>query len=322
MADPMPEKVEPMLATAGQLPRDDEEPFAYEIKWDGVRAVSYIRDGQIHVESRNLNDITNRYPEIHPLVEALEGHAAVLDGEVVAFDENGRPSFGHLQRRMHLANEIEVRQKVGEVPIAYVLFDVLWANGRTTMGLPYTERRDVLQELVPAPGPCWQVSTPHIGDGAALLEAARERDLEGIVAKRLASIYEPGKRSRNWRKVKIQKAQEFVIGGWLPGEGTRTGHLGALLIGYYDETGLRFAGKVGTGFTEKTLRWFKEALAPLARGTSPFVDKVPWKLANFVEPVLIAEVEYTEWTHLNTLRHPSFKGLRNDKAPTEVGRDP
>ncbi len=310
-----------MLATSGPLPRDDDA-FAYEIKWDGVRAVSYIRDGHMHVESRNLNDITNRYPEIHPLTEALTGHAAVLDGEVVAFDEAGRPSFGHLQRRMHLANQIEVRQRMGEVPIAYVLFDVLWVDGRNTMALPYAERRAVLAELVPEPGPCWKVSTPHFGDGPALLEAARQQRLEGIVAKRADSLYEPGRRSRNWLKIKLQKRQEMVIGGWLPGEGHRTGKLGALVIGYYDETGLRFAGKVGTGFTEKMLRSFKEMLAPLARDTSPFVDAVPWKRAVFVEPRLIGEVEYTEWTQGNTLRHPSFKGLRDDKDPKDVGRDP
>jgi bifunctional non-homologous end joining protein LigD len=319
----MPARVVPMLATSGALPAErDDGAFAYEIKWDGVRAISYISEGRMHVESRNLNDITNRYPEIHPMVEGLDGHRAVLDGEVVAFDESGRPSFGHLQRRMHLANEWEVRQRMGEVPIAYVLFDLLWVDGRDLMHRPYTERREQLQLLVRAPGPCWQVSTFHVGDGKGLLEAARERGLEGIVAKRLTSGYEPGRRSRNWVKVKIQKAQEFVIGGWLPGEGTRTGHLGALLVGYYDETGLRFAGKVGTGFNEKTLRWFKDALAPLARDTSPFVDKVPWKLARYVEPKLVGEVEFTEWTHLDTLRHPSFKGLRDDKAPEDVGRDP
>jgi len=319
----MPERVVPMLATSGDLPpaREDDQ-FAYEVKWDGVRAVSYIRDGRMHVESRNLNDITNRYPEIHGVTDALDGHAVVLDGEVVAFDENGRPSFGHLQRRMHLANEREVRQRMGEVPIAYVLFDVLWVDGRTTMGLPYTERRAILQELLPAPGPCWQVPASHTGGGDDLLGAVKERGLEGVVAKRLSSVYEPGRRSRNWRKVKLQNRQEFVIGGWLPGEGRREGVLGALLVGYYDGTGLRFAGKVGTGFTEKTLRDLGARLGPLARSTSPFVDKVPWKLARFVEPELVAELEFTEWTHLDTLRHPSFKGLRDDKAPTEVGRVP
>jgi bifunctional non-homologous end joining protein LigD len=319
----MPERVVPMLATAGRLPpeREDAE-FAYEIKWDGVRAVSYIRDGRMHVESRNLNDITNRYPEIHPLAEALDGRAAVLDGEVVAFDETGRPSFGHLQRRMHLANEHEVRRMTGAVPIAYVLFDVLWLDGRTTTHLPYTERRQVLLDLLPEPGPCWQVPAAHVGGGGDLLRAAKERGLEGIVAKRLSSIYEAGRRSRHWLKIKLQNRQEFVIGGWLPGEGRREGSLGALLIGYHDESGLRFAGKVGTGFTQKTLRELDALMAERPRPTSPFVDKVPWKLAKFVEPDLVAEVEFTEWTHLDTLRHPSFKGLRNDKAATDVGRDP
>jgi bifunctional non-homologous end joining protein LigD len=317
----MPERVVPMLATSSQLPRDDDA-FAYEIKWDGVRAVSYVRDGQMHVESRNLNDITMRYPEIHPLADALGGRAAVLDGEVVAFDESGRPSFGHLQQRMHLANQWEVRRKMGEVPIAYVLFDVLWVDGRNTMALTYKERRAVLDELVPEPGPCWKVSTPHFGDGPALHAAAEQQGLEGIVAKRADSVYEPGRRSRNWLKIKLQKRQEMVIGGWLPGEGHRTGKLGALVIGYYDESGLRFAGKVGTGFTEKTLQSLGKELAVRARDDSPFVDQVPWKLARFVEPELIAEIEYTEWTQGNTLRHPSFKGLRDDKDPKDVGRDP
>jgi bifunctional non-homologous end joining protein LigD len=310
-----------MLATSGELPRDDDA-FAYEIKWDGVRAMSYIRDGQMHVESRNLNDITNRYPEIHPLAEALTGHAAVLDGEVVAFDESGRPSFGHLQRRMHLANQWEVRQRMGEVPIAYVLFDVIWADGRNTMALPYTERRAILADLVPEPGPCWQVSTMHVGDGAALLAAAEQQQLEGIVAKRMDSIYEPGRRSRNWLKIKLQRRQEMVIGGWLPGEGHRSGKLGALLIGYYDDTGLRFSGKVGTGFTEKVLQDLGRRLAALSRDTSPFADPVPWKQARWVDPELIGEIEYTEWTQGNTLRHPSFKGLRDDKDPKDVGREP
>jgi bifunctional non-homologous end joining protein LigD len=166
------------------------------------------------------------------------------------------------------------------------------------------------------------VSTPHFGDGERLLNAARQQGLEGIVAKRRSSLYEPGKRSRNWLKIRIQRTQEFVIGGWVPGEGNRTGHLGALLLGYYDDTGLRFAGKVGTGFNEKTLRFFKEKLATMVRDTSPFVDKVPWKLATYVEPELIAEVDFTEWSHLGTLRHPSYKGLRDDKDPTDVRRDP
>jgi bifunctional non-homologous end joining protein LigD len=319
--------VVPMNATASkELPpaREDDQ-FAYEVKWDGVRALAYVRDGAIHMESRNLNDITPRYPEVHGVASALgRSRDAILDGEVVAFDAAGRPSFQVLQHRMHVANVREVERRMVSTPVMYVLFDVLWLDGKSTLSLPYTERRDVLASLQ-LDGPAWRTGTHQIGGGSALLDAIAAQGLEGIMAKRLTSVYEPGRRSRQWLKLKRQKRQEFVVGGWLPGEGNREGRIGALLVGYHDETSgpdaLRFAGKVGTGFTEKTLKELAGLLWPRGRDTSPFVDKVPYKLARFTDPFLVAEVEFTEWTEGGTLRHPSYKGWREDKDPADVVRE-
>jgi bifunctional non-homologous end joining protein LigD len=246
----------------------------------------------------------------------------VLDGEVVAFTPEGRPSFGLLQQRMHLASESEVRRRIATVPIAYLVFDVLWLDGRDLTGEPWTERRAVLESLdLGTDGP-WQVPATHRGEGSSLLQATRSTGLEGVVAKKMDAVYEAGRRSRCWLKLKNVRRQEVVVGGWLPGEGTRTNRLGALLIGYYDDGALRFAGKVGTGFTSAELDRLGRRLADLARPTSPFADPVPWRGANYVDPVLVADVDFSEWTSGGTLRHPSYKGLRDDKEPGEVQREP
>jgi bifunctional non-homologous end joining protein LigD len=248
----------------------------------------------------------------------------VLDGELVTFDEQGRPSFQRLQRRMHLAAEAEIRRRATEIPVVYIVFDLLYLDGRTLMSLPYEERRAALEGLG-LEGDAWQTPAYHRGDGAALLEASKERGLEGIVAKRLGSSYVPGRRSRDWLKVKNVRGQEVVIGGWLPGKGRREGELGALLVGYYDdddgEPRLRYAGKVGTGFAEADLRMLRERLGPLERESSPFDGRQPQKGARFVDPELVAQVEFTEWTNAGTLRHPSYQGLRDDKAPADVVRE-
>lgn len=310
-----------MLATTGSLPSDESE-WAFEIKWDGVRALCYVEDGVLHLESRNLLDITPRYPELGGIVDALgPGREAILDGEVVTFDAEGRPSFGLLQSRMHLADPGLVRQRMVDTPVVLMLFDVLWLDGESLMDRSWSERRAVLESLG-LDDSCWRVSTAWPGQGAGLLAASKARGLEGVVAKKMTAVYEPGRRSRCWLKIKNVNRQEVVIGGWLPGEGNRAGKLGALVIGYYDGDDLRFAGKVGTGFTDKVLRELGETLAPLARDSSPFADKVPWRQARFVEPVLVADVEFTEWTQNGTLRHPSYKGLRADKSPHEVVREP
>jgi bifunctional non-homologous end joining protein LigD len=309
-----------MLAIAGKMP-EQEEGWAFEIKWDGVRAISYLEGSSLHLESRNANDISGRYPELAPLAKAVGDVDLILDGEVVAFDEWGRPSFQQLQHRMHVADPGEVRVRMATVPVMYVIFDVLWVGGRQCTDLPWSERRSLLEQLELA-GPSWQVSTAHRDHGAALQQATKDQGLEGVLAKRCSSTYEVGRRSKSWVKVKNVARQEVVIGGWLPGEGGRIGRIGALVIGYHDDTGLRFAGKVGTGFTDQTLRELAATFEPLARVTSPFVDPVPWKGAQWLEPRLVCDVEFTEWTREGTLRHPSYKGLREDKAAGEVIREP
>jgi bifunctional non-homologous end joining protein LigD len=321
--EPMPEGIEPMKATLSTLPANDEE-YGYEVKWDGVRAIAYCETGRVRLESRNLRDVTAQYPEIGRLARELGGREAVLDGEIVTFDAEGRPSFQRLQRRMHVGSEAEVRRRARESPVTYIAFDLLFLEGRNLMGLAYEERREMLEGLE-LEGPAWQTPAYHRGDGAKLLAASRDQGLEGIVAKRLGSRYQPGRRSRDWLKVKNVRSQEVVIGGWLPGKGRREGEIGALLVGYYERDGddvrLRYAGKVGTGFAAADLRLLAERLEPLARKTSPFEGRQPPKGANFVEPELVAEVEFTEWTAAGTLRHPSYKGLRDDKPAEDVVRE-
>ena len=317
--EPLPERIEPMKATLAKLPADDEG-WGYEIKWDGVRAIAYCEPGHVRLESRNLRDITSQYPEVGRIREAVGGDALILDGELVAFDDDGRPSFQRLQRRMHVASESEVRRRMGETPVTYVIFDLLYADGRALFELPYEERRERLEAL-DLEGESWQVPAYHRGDGAALQAASKKQGLEGIIAKRLESPYRPGKRGREWLKVKNVREQEVVIGGWLPGKGRREGELGALLVGYYDDGELKYAGKVGTGFGSRDLSLLKKALAPLASDDSPFAGRQPEKGSQFADPELVAQVEFAEWTNAGTLRHPSYKGLRDDKPATDVIRE-
>jgi bifunctional non-homologous end joining protein LigD len=244
----------------------------------------------------------------------------VLDGELVAFGEDGRPSFQRLQRRIHLGSAAEVKRRMQEVPVTYVIFDLLYRDGRSLLELPYEERRAELEQLG-LNGDAWQTPAYHRGDGAALLAASKAQGLEGIVAKRLRSPYRPGRRSRDWLKVKNVRSQELVIGGWQPGKGRRSGELGALLVGYYDGDELRYAGKVGTGFGDADLKLLRGRLEPLAAKQSPFSGGRPPKEAVFVEPELVAEIEFNEWTNAGTLRHPSYKGLRADKPATDVVRE-
>jgi bifunctional non-homologous end joining protein LigD len=322
--DPMPEHLVPMLAKLSTLPADDER-WGYEIKWDGVRAVAYINEaGEIRLESRNLNDVTRRYPDAAAIVSAFgPGRSAVLDGEVVAFDDQGRPSFERLQGRMHLAGDAAIDARSRSTPINYMVFDLLYLDGESLMRLPYTERRARLEAL-DLNGPSWRTPAYHAGEGAALLQASKDQGLEGIVAKRLDSAYEPGRRPGTWLKVKNTRSQELVIGGWEPGEGRRQGRIGALLMGYYDhdppEPELRFAGKVGTGFDDAELTKLEKLLASRTCPTTPFRGpKQPTgKRAQFVEPDLVAEIEFNEWTRQNIMRHPSYKGLRDDKRALDV----
>ena len=340
--EPMPEHVVPMLARAGDLPPDAEAGartlWEFEVKWDGVRAIAYVRPGRLRLESRNLNDISAAYPEVRGLLLQLGMREAVLDGEIVAFDESGRPSFERLQRRMHASSSSVIRRRTADTPVVYAIFDLLYLDGRSLLGLPYSERRERLEALELA-GPAWRVPARHGGDGRALLNATRKQGLEGVVAKRHDSRYEPGRRTSAWVKVKHTQRQELVIGGWLPGEGRRSERIGALLVGYpnsADRTAepvadpdaagtvtLRYAGRVGTGFTDAVLAELGRRLAPLRRDRAPF-DPRPRLPRNavFVEPSLVAEIEFAQWTADGVLRAPSFKGLRDDKSARDVVREP
>ncbi|HET7120897.1 MAG TPA: non-homologous end-joining DNA ligase [Solirubrobacterales bacterium] len=319
--DPFPQNVVPMLAKLAKLPADDDG-WAVEVKWDGVRALAYCRPGRLELQTRNLNDVTAQYPEVRRLSRQLGSHDAVLDGELVAFDEEGRPSFARLQQRMHLTSDALVRRRMETHPVVYVIFDLLYFDGHDLRGEPYSRRREILEELE-LEGAAWQTPGHSVGHAAELLAASKEHGLEGVMLKRLDSVYAPGQRTGAWLKVKNVSRQELVIGGWTPGEGRRAKRLGALLLGYYEHPGgepvLRYGGKVGTGFTDADLSTLSARLAPLEREENPFAaGPRPPKDARFVEPRLIAEVEYRELTKEGILRHAAYKGLREDKEAEEV----
>jgi bifunctional non-homologous end joining protein LigD len=317
---PMLQHVKPMLATLSTLPRDEDR-WAYEVKWDGVRAIAYCEAGRLRLESRTLREITSHYPELRALAAELGSREAVLDGEIVAFDDEGKPSFERLQSRINLGSEAAVRRRMAKVPATYMAFDLLYVDGRSLIDAPYTERRERLEELA-LDGPNWQTPAAHHGEGEELLSLTEARGLEGLVAKRLDSRYLVGRRSRAWLKVKNTMRQELVVGGWLPGKGRRAGTLGALLVGYHDEDGedrpLRYAGRVGSGFTDEELDRLSVELEPLRIRKSPFEGRQPPKEAVFVEPRLVIEVDFREWTAARTLRAPVYKGPRPDKDPAEV----
>ena len=317
--EPMPDRIEPMLARSGGLPRDEAK-WGFEVKWDGIRTVAFADHGHITLQGRNFTDFTPRYPEVRELARELGARRLILDGEIVAFDSEGRPSFERLQSRMHLASDSAVRRRVKDTPVTYVIFDVLYLDGHSTFPLAYEQRREVLEALE-LEGPAWRAPAYHRGEGKALLAATRELGIEGIVAKRLDSTYLPGQRNSSWVKVKNVNEQDVVIGGWTPGEGGRARSLGALAVGVYDDGKLAYAGKVGTGFTEKTLALLQRELAPLRRDSSPFEGRQPPKGTIFVEPRLVARVELREWTRSGTMRAPSFKGLRDDMDPQDCVRD-
>jgi bifunctional non-homologous end joining protein LigD len=317
--EPMPDRIEPMLARSGPLPREDGR-WAYEIKWDGVRAIGYVEGGRLRLASRNGRDITPRYPELRELGRALGSAEAILDGEVVALDETGRPSFQRLQGRMHLTSEHAVRRLAEREPVSYVIFDLLFHDGHSLLNLPYIERREHLLALG-LDGPTWRTPAHHVGDGEALLAASKAQGLEGVLAKRVDAPYTPGRRTSAWVKVKNVRNADVVIGGWMPGEGNRAGRIGALLAGYYEDGELHYAGRVGTGFDQAELVRLQGLLEPLARPDSPFTGRQPPRTAHFVDPRLVASVDYGEWTQARTLRHPVYKGLRDDVAPETVAFD-
>lgn len=315
----MPARLAPMLATLSQhLPARPGD-YAFEYKWDGVRALCRWDGALFTLQSRNQLDITNRYPELWPLGKVFGSRPVLLDGEVIALDEKERPSFSRLQRRMHVRDMSAVRRLMGEVPVFFVIFDVLWLDGQPLLDLPWLDRRDRLEELE-LEGPAWLRSPAHVGEGADLLAAARGMKLEGIVAKKLDSNYRPGQRSPDWLKIKIVSEDEMVIGGWVPEAGTRTNRIGSLLLGYYDKQGkFRFAGGVGTGFDDDTHARLAKLMQSLASPTNPFADPVPKRGALFVKPKVVAQVEYRRRGEGGILQQAAFKGIRTDKSAREVG---
>jgi bifunctional non-homologous end joining protein LigD len=325
---PDPPTVAPCLATGGGAPFDDDG-WAFEVKWDGIRAVATVRrpgagtpernDGTTRLVSRNGNDVSAAYPELAALWERVLAFNAVLDGEVVALDATGRPSFGRLQQRMHVRGDARVDELRRRLPVQYVVFDVLAVDGQPVTGLPLTDRLELLDDLF-VPGGPFVRSEVIRGHGVALFEAARAQRLEGVVAKRLTSPYLPGRRSPDWVKVKVRRTADVVVGGWL--ESTAGGgDLGCLLVGAHADEGLVYLGRVGTGFDAAERARLRDLLEPAA--TSPFAGPAATtaEAVHWVAPTTVAEVEYAEVTTEGRLRAPSYRRTRDDVPAAEVRRD-
>jgi DNA ligase D-like protein (predicted ligase)/DNA ligase D-like protein (predicted polymerase)/DNA ligase D-like protein (predicted 3'-phosphoesterase) len=300
----------PMLATHGSVSKLTAAQWAFEAKWDGYRLLVNADHGEVRLRSRSGRDLTGEFPQLRSLAADLGDHHAVLDGEVVALNASGVPSFSEMQNRAR-ATRIEFRA-----------FDLLYLDGRSLLRAKYRDRRKLLETLGSAGG----LNVPDLlsGDGAEALEYSREQQWEGVIAKKRDSTYQPGRRSASWVKDKYWNTQEVVIGGWRAGEGGRTSGIGSLLMGIPADDGLHFAGRVGTGFTERDLANLKKTLEPLQTDESPFNTQLSGpdaKGVTFLKPTLVGEVRYSEWTSDDRLRQPSWRGLRPDKDPSQVIRE-
>lgn len=307
----------PMLATpARHVPGEDDE-WSAEIKWDGVRALAFVSGREAVLRGREGNDISATYPEVTADLAAASGRRSViLDGEIVAFDR-GRPSFSMLQRRMHVARPTGILRSA--VPVSYVAFDLLHQAGRSLLRNPYAQRRAMLDALALETGfESGTVSVPPAfpGEVRAVIDASRQLGLEGVMLKRLRSYYYPGRRSGSWLKIRHLLAADVVIGGWLPGNGSRLSLAGSVIVGRpgpAGSPGLQYLGQVGSGFTVRELRELTSRLRQLDRLSSPFAEPLPpavTRRAHWVHPVLNAEVSYGELTPAGRLRHPVWRGLR------------
>ncbi|HET9127980.1 MAG TPA: non-homologous end-joining DNA ligase, partial [Propionibacteriaceae bacterium] len=306
---PLPD---PMLATASTASEVRGHDWHYEVKWDGYRGVAAVAGGELALRSRKDLDLAGSYPELRELVDLLDGHAAVLDGEIVALGADGRSHFELLQNHGK-----------GGASAHYMAFDLLWLDGESLMGRPYLERRRALEGLFPRDGRHVHVPPTFGADRDVALTTSRELELEGVIAKRPDSPYAPGRRSRSWLKIKNVRHAEVVVVGWKPGQGGRGGSLGSVLLAVNGDDGLSYAGHAGSGFTEASAREALRRLEALERPDPPLagVPREHARAARWVQPVLVGEVQYGEWTSSGILRHPVWRGWRPDKDPSEVTRE-
>jgi bifunctional non-homologous end joining protein LigD len=317
---PPPPVVEPMLAVAHADPFDDPG-WLFEVKWDGHRALATLGGGT-RLTSRSGRDVTAQFPELAGLHERLAARNALVDGEVAAIDAEGRPSFERMQARFHRSPAEILRELRRLPPVHYFAFDLLWLDGESLMERPLDERRRLLEEVL-VPGGNLQVPSPIVGDGTVFFDQAKGLGLEGLVAKRRASSYQPGRRSQDWRKIKALRRQDCVIVGWTEGKGRRSDTLGSLLLAVWtsDVGGLAYAGNVGTGFTDPGLGGILDELTGRELPGPPVPDAPATRGTRWCRPELVCEVEHRGWTAAGRLRGASFKGIRPDKAPEDAIRE-
>jgi len=316
----MPRVVTPMLATLVDKPFDDPN-WLFEVKWDGYRAVAFIEAGKVRLVSRNQNDLTRTYPELADLSTYIRARGAVVDGEIVALDEQGRASFSLMQQRTGISHNGRKIKRNADIPVLYYAFDLLWVDGFDLTRVDLEKRKEVLEGML-AGSDILRYSEHFMGKGMALYEAAKQRGLEGIVAKRRNSCYVQ-KRTREWLKLKVTQTQECVIGGYTDPRGGRE-HFGSIILGLYDDQGrLIHVGQAGSGFTEETHQDMWQRLKKIETSKNPFFGPVESnRRTHWVEPKMVAQIKFTEWTHESDggglkMRAPVFLGLREDRDPRE-----
>jgi len=290
--------------------------WLFEVKWDGVRCLVHLSSGKVRLQSRGLKDMTRTYPELEEIAASIEARLAVIDGEIVALDANGIPSFKLLQTRINLVSQSQIKTSAERLPATFYAFDLLYLDGRILMGERLEERKRLLKEILKE-SPRLKYSDHVEGDGEAWFSAAKEKGIEGVIAKKKGSRYEPGERSAEWLKIRVETRDDFVIGGWTPGKRGRSRSFGALLLGQYEAGKLRYAGKVGTGFDGRQLAGIRRSLGDLATEVRPFVEDPGEPDARWAQPRMICDVKFSERLD-GAIRFPVFMGLRPDKEPSDV----